>query len=46
MSNYKLIILKQEVSPPISDYMIPVDFCQNNDNVINFNTYDMISELE
>ena len=42
MYNDKLIILKREVITDINDSMIPVNFCQNNNNVINFTTDDMI----
>ena len=46
MYNDKLLILKQEVLSPMYDYMIPVDFCQNNEPVINFTTDDMRSKFE
>ena len=35
MYNDTVIILKLEVITPIPDYMIPVDFCQNIEPVIN-----------
>ena len=43
MYNDKVLICKQEVINPITDYMIPVDFCQKNKPVINFTTDDMTS---
>ena len=36
----KLIILEGEVIPPITDSMIPIDFCKNNIN--NLTTEDII----
>ena len=44
--NDKVPIWKQEVIPPIFDYMIPVNWSQNNDHVINFTPDDMRSNFE
>ena len=41
MYNDKVLICKREVITPIPDYMRPVDFCQNNELVINFTIDDM-----
>ena len=46
MHNENVLIHKWEVITPIPDYMIPLDFCQNNQHVINFTTDDMISEFK
>ena len=45
MYKNKLILHKTEVIPPIPNYMIPVDFCQNNSSMINFTTDDMTSKF-
>ena len=44
--NGRLLVRKWEVIIPITDYIIPEGFCQNNQYVINFNTDDMISKFE
>ena len=46
MYNDKVIIRIQEVVPPITDYIIPVDFCQKNELVINFTTDNIRSKFE
>ena len=46
MYNDKLLIFKQEVIPPIPDYIIPEDILQKNQNVIKFTSDDMISKFE
>ena len=43
--NDKVLILKQEVIPPIYDSMIPVDFGQKNHYVISFTSDEMISKF-
>ena len=46
MYNDKILIRKQEVITPITDYTTPVNSYQNNDNMINFTTDDIRSNLE
>ena len=46
MYNDKILIRKWEVAPLIIDSMMPVDFCQNNEPVINFTTDDMRTKTE
>ena len=42
----QLLIHKLEVIPPITDSMIPVDFCQKNKPVVNFSTENMTPKFE
>ena len=44
--NDKALLIKWEVIPNITDSMIPVDLCQNNENVNNFTTDDIRSKFE
>ena len=44
--NDNVIIWKLWVIAPITNSMIPVEFCKNNQYVINFNNDDMISTFE
>ena len=46
MYNIKVPIHKVEIINSITKYIIPVDFCQNNDHVIIFTTDDMRSKFE
>ena len=46
MYNDNTIIRKWEVINPITDAMIPVDFCQNSKYETNFTTDDMVSKSE
>ena len=46
MYNDEVLIHRLEVIPPILGYVIPVDFCQNNEPVVNFTTDDMTSNFE
>ena len=46
MCNYKLILRKIEVGPPIPDSMIPVDCCQKYESIINFTTDDITYKFE
>ena len=46
MHNNKVILCKIEAIFPIPDSMIPLDFCQKNESVINFKTDDMTSKFE
>ena len=45
MYKNKVRIQKIEVVPPIPDYIIPMDFCQNYSSVINFKTCYMTSKF-
>ena len=46
MYNDKIGILIRELITTITNFIIPVDLCQNNEHVINFTTDDMISKSE
>ena len=46
MYNDKVLIRKHEFIPPITDSVIPLDFCQNNETVINFTINDITSKSE
>ena len=46
MYNAKLLIRKQDISPPIPDYMIPVDFYQINKHIINFTSDNITSKFD
>ena len=45
MYNDKLLIRKRYVIPNMNDSMIPVDFFQKNETVINFTTDVMTSKF-
>ena len=46
MYKYKVLVHKREVIPYITDSMIPVDFRQKDNRIINFTTDDMTSKFE
>ena len=46
MYNDEVLIHRLEVIPRIHGSMVLVDFCQNNESVVNFTTDDMTSKFE
>ena len=45
MCNNIVLIRKLGVVTPVTDYMIQLDFCQINKNIINFSTDYMASKF-
>ena len=46
MYNYSLLIYKHDVIEPVTDSMIPLNWYQKNQYVINFTNDDMISKFQ
>ena len=44
--NDNVLIRKLQAIPPIPYFIIPVDYCQNIQYIINFTSDDMISKVE